>query len=123
MTDQSGPAGARLPLEGRHQAKGIFPAVVLLGLTGDIPHGIVKVGQASEGIGLLTGLDALGPAGDERHAVPAFVDVGLVPAIAGARVMAKLLQQFEVSLGGTTVVAGEENQGIFVNAGFLDCGE
>ena len=71
----------------------------------------------------MTRLYALGPAGDERHAMPALVYVRLVSAVAGAGVMTELLQQLEVSLRGTTIVAGEENQGILVDAGLLEGGE
>ena len=50
MTYQSGPAGARLPLEGRKQAEGIFSAVGLDRLSGDLPHGVVQVGLDERGL-------------------------------------------------------------------------
>ena len=45
-----------------------------------------------------------------------FVKIGFVATIAGAGVVAILFEQFKVGFGRATVVAGEKEQGVAVNA-------
>ena len=123
VTHEGGAGGLALALEGGQQAEGVFPTVVLLGLTGNLPHGIVQIGQAGEGVGLLTRLDALWPAGYERYAMSSLVDVGLVTPVPGARVVTEFFELGEIPFGGTSVVAGEENEGVVVYACLLDRGQ
>ena len=52
-----------------------------------------------------------------------FVKVGFVASIAGAGVVAVLFQQFKVGFGRATVVAGEKEQGIAVDAVVFQGGE
>ena len=55
--------------------------------------------MAGDGIGLLAGLDALGPTNDEGDAVTAFVDVGLVATEAAAGIVTVLFEDLEVAFG------------------------
>ena len=92
-------SGRGLAVEDWDEVVAVFAADILACLTSDGFHGRIEVGVAGDGIGLLAGLDALGPTNDEGDAVTAFVDVGLVATEAAAGIVTVLFEDLEVACG------------------------
>src|SRR5436190_23435340 len=96
----------RLALEQAQEAEAVFAGAgwqLLVDYLGQRGH---DIGQTYQLVARAAGLDNVWPANDKRHAMPAFPDVGLLPAPIGVRAMAPLFDVAGQPMG--SVVAGED---------------